>query len=267
LLKVGIVGCGAMGQIIAEKIDEGLKGIKLVALCDKEKKRAEKLASVLTHPPVVVDLPSLISASDVVVEATSFEAAPQIVIESLNKGRDVLVLTVGAIFKRSDIFKLAQDKQVKIYLPSGAIAGLDWLKAASLGKISELTLVTRKPVGGLEETPYLKQAKINIANIENEVVLFEGTVEEAIKNFPANINIAATLALAAGKAARVKVKIVADPKLTKNTHQIKAEGELGKINLSVENLPSQINPRSSKLAAFSALALLEEIASPVKIGT
>ena len=282
MLKIGIVGCGAMGQIIAQKIDEGLEQIKIAAVCDKESERAGKLASILTQSPQVMDLHSLISVCSVVVEATSFEAAPKIIAEALDKGRDVLALTVGALLNKPEIFRRAKEKQAKIYIPSGAIAGLDWLKAASLGKIRGLTLTTRKPIKGLTGAPYLKRSGINLADAQNEVLLFEGTVEEAIEKFPANINVAATLALATSgpeaflsqgalghenRWTQVKVKIVADPKLKRNTHQIKAEGELGKITLMVENLPSELNPRSSRLAAFSAVALLNEIASPVRIGT
>ncbi|VVB68589.1 putative L-aspartate dehydrogenase [uncultured archaeon] len=161
---------------------------------------------------------------------------------------------------------LAEEHGSRIYIPSGAISGLDGLKSASIGTIRKVTLTTTKNPKGLEGAPYIRENKVDLEALKEPAVIFEGSAAEAVKAFPANVNVAATLCLAA-REGKVRVKIIADPNINVNRHEIMAEGDFGQIFTRVENVPSPKNPKTSYLAALSAIATLRSIVEPLKIGT
>lgn len=163
--------------------------------------------------------------------------------------------------------QLAREKNCRIYLPSGALTGLDGVKSAAVGRIDSVTLTTRKPPAGLSGAPYLAREGIDLSSLREEKVIFEGSAEEAVEGFPRNINVAATLSLAGIGVAKTRVRIIADPKISRNIHEIEVEGEFGRLISRTENLPSPSNPKTSLLAIFSAIATLKSLASPVRIGT
>ncbi len=268
-LKIGLVGCGAIGTEIAKAIDSGKIEADLVAVCDHNPETAEALIDGLHKKPVRARLEELVNLSELVVEAASQRAVPAIVRATLSKGRSLMIMSAGALadveFYR-EVKKLAADHGCKVYIPSGAISGLDGLKSASIGTIRSVTLTTTKNPKGLEGAPYIREKKIDLGVLTAPTLIFEGTATEAVKAFPANVNVAATLCLAAREGA-VRVKIIADPEIKVNRHEIVAEGDFGQIFTRVENVPSPKNPRTSYLAALSAIATLRSIVEPLKIGT
>jgi aspartate dehydrogenase len=268
-LKIGLVGCGAIGTEIASAIKRGEVRAELVAVCDHTPGKAEKLIDGLKINPRHTDLDDLVNNSDLVVEAASQRAVPAIARATLEKGRDLMVMSVGALLD-GDLYKMieemAQKNDCKVYIPSGAISGLDGLKSASAGKIDRINLTTTKNPIGFEGAPYILEKKIDLSAIKSATVLFEGSASEAVRAFPANVNVAATLNLS-GRGKEVHVKIIADPAIDVNIHQITAEGDFGRITTKVENVPSPKNPKTSYLAALSAIATLKSIVEPVKIGT
>jgi aspartate dehydrogenase len=268
-LKIGLVGCGAIGSEIAKAIDNGDISADLVAVCDHNPETAAALIDGLRKKPIKAKLEELVSLSDVVVEAASQRAVPAIARATLAKGKKLMIMSVGALMD-GDLFheiqELASKHSSRVFLPSGAIAGLDGLKSASIGTIRKITLTTTKNPKGLEGAPYILQQKIDIGALTQATVIFEGRASDAVKGFPANVNVAATLSLAARDVA-VHVKIVADPNIHVNRHEIVVEGDFGNIFTRVENVPSPSNPKTSYLAALSAIATLRSIVEPVKIGT
>ena len=265
--KIGIVGCGAIGADVAVFIDKSLKkSAQLVGLADSDKKRAKGLQKKLGSKPQIYDLDSLVKRSDLVIEAASVEAAKVILKKALLYKKDVLILSVGAFVSAVDVFKEAQKKNINIYVPSGAICGIDGLGALRLGNIRKISLTTSKPPKGLKGADFLKKKRINLENLIEETVIFKGGVKEAIKYFPKNINVAATLLLASNSK-DVGVCIKTDPKLKRNTHIIEVVADEAKIKISVENVPSKSNPKTSALAILSTKALLERIFSPFKVGS
>ncbi len=268
-MKIGLVGCGAIGAEIAKAIDNGEIAAELVAVCDRNQTRADDLIKSLKHKPVKADLTGLLNLSDLVVEAASQSAVPSIARATLNKGNSIMIMSVGALadadFYRS-IKNLAKEHLAKVYIPSGAISGLDGLKSASIGTIRRVILITTKNPAGLEGAPYIIQNNIDLKALNGPTQIFEGTAAEAVKAFPANVNVAATLCLAA-RDGNVRVKVVADPGIHINRHEITVEGDFGRITTTVENVPFPKNPRTSYLAALSAIATLRSIVEPVKIGT
>jgi aspartate dehydrogenase len=212
----------------------------------------------------------LLHSVDLVIESASLNAVRLLVPRALEAGCDVMILSVGALADeelRKKLFRLAQQNNCKLYFPSGAVVGIDGINSASAAEISSVTLTTRKPPSGLAGAPYVVCKGIELEKIETETLLFEGSASEAVKAFPANVNVAATISLAGIGFERTKVRVIADPALSRNVHEITVEGEFGKFFTRVENLPSPENPKTSYLAALSAISTLKKILNPVKIGT
>ena len=267
MLKIGIVGCGAIGSFITKKVVDGtIKNAKISAIYDRNLDKAEKL-SKMSEAKICSSVDELVKENlDLVVEAASIRAVEEVAEKSLKNKKDVLIMSVGALADKNLFLKLqnlAKSVGRKIYLPSGAIGGLDAVKAMRLGKIEEVILKTTKPVNALEDA--LKNLGYNTEDIKEPVVVFEGDVFKAIKEFPANINVSVTLSIAAEFPA--KVMIVADPKAKLNRHEVIVKSSIGKLKVCVENVPFEENPKTSALAAYSAVRLIRDLAESVKVGT
>ncbi|MCL7411208.1 MAG: aspartate dehydrogenase [Methanosarcinaceae archaeon] len=271
MFKIGVVGCGAIGAEICKAIDEGSMNIELYAIYDRNDEHTASVKIKLKNMnPQILDIAEMAQHVDLIVEAASQMAVPEVALTALNAGCDVMIMSIGAFADeklRDTIFGLAKEKACKVYLPSGAIVGLDGLKSAMSAEVYSITLTTQKPPLGLAGAPYIIQNNIDLDKITSRTVIFEGTANEAVKAFPANVNVAASLSIAGIGFERTKVRIVADPVLTTNVHEISVEGEFGKFNTKVENVPSPTNPKTSYLAALSAIATIKKIANPVQIGT
>jgi aspartate dehydrogenase len=264
-LKVGLLGVGAIGQILATALDAEPNRAVLVAIADQDRLRAEKFAAQLKARPPVVELDELVRRSDLVIEAASQAALPEIVPRALRAQKDLMVMSVGGLLEQEEWFAEAERQGCRIYVPSGAIAGLDGLRAAAMGRLNLVILTSRKPVAALRGAKYVTERRIDLDRLKEERVLFEGPPEEACRAFPATSNVAASVRLAAGKWVEVRVRVIAVPGGTENVHEIQAVGDFGRFRIVLENVPSPSNPRTSRLAALSALATLEEILRTQKV--
>jgi aspartate dehydrogenase len=273
-LKLGIVGCGAIAKGVSSFIEKELNTkIKITAVCDKNDAAAAAFRRNLRSKPLICDLPTLVQKVDLVVEAASVDAAKSVLAKAISLGKDVVVLSVGALVEDSSLLERADKKGVNIYVPSGAICGVDGIGALSLANIKKISLITSKPPVGLAGVEYLKKKRINLRKLRKAKVVFKGRVSEAIKFFPKNINVAATLLLAASYATdsrrsinKVEVCIKADPGLKRNVHRIEIYAKEARVSIEVENVPSEINPKTSTLAILSTQYLLKKIFSSFKIG-
>ena len=267
-LKIGIVGCGAIGSFLAKHIEKDFKNKSdLIGICDIDNKKAKLLSKFLQSKPAVLNLESLIRKSDLVIEAASSRVSYQIAVKSIRAGKNIMIMSVGGLIDKGNLFALAKKKNCAIYLPSGAISGLDALKAASMAKIKKVVLTTKKSPRALKGAPFIERNKIDLDSIKKETVIFNGTAKEAIKGFPQNINVAATLSLAGIGARRTCVRIISSPQFRHNIHEVEVTGDFGRMVSRTENLPSPENPKTSYLAMLSALAMLKQILEPIKIGT
>jgi aspartate dehydrogenase len=267
MLKIGILGAGAIGRTIAAAIDRKEVPVELVALSDEDRKAAEALSSELSNCPPVVSMDALIERSNLVVEAASQAVLLDFVPRALERGRDVLIMSVGGLLGREEWSRRASRNGCRIYVPSGAIAGLDGIKSASIGRIESVSLTSRKPVAALRGSKYVAERNLRLDSLEEHTVIFEGCAEEAARAFPATSNVAASLRLAVDPAVPVRVRIIAVPDGTENVHEIRVEGEFGRLSVKVENVPSMSNPRTSQLAAFSAIATLKNLTRSLRVGT
>lgn len=267
-LKVGIIGCGTIGNEIALSCVGLLKDkVELKALYDIDKKKTEKLSRLVKRDITVDSMDTLFDKADLIVESASACISREVVEKAIEKSKDVMVMSVGGLIESEGLLEEARKKNIRVYFPSGAVCGIDGLKGARLSKIESVTLTTRKPPGGLEGAPYLKEKNIDIHSIKSEKVLFSGNPLEAVKGFPKNINVASVLSLAGIGAEKTKVRIVTSPEYTKNVHEIEITGDFGKLMTRTENVPSRKNPKTSALAILSAIATLKGIVESVKIGT
>ncbi|MDG6243326.1 MAG: aspartate dehydrogenase [Methanolobus sp.] len=271
MFKIGLVGCGTIGTTICKAIDDGTVEAQLFAIYDRNTEDVERLLSTLRkEKPLLMETSEMIQNIDLLIECASQEAVPEVIPLALKAHCDVMIMSVGAFADNglfTDIRELAKDNNCKVYLPSGAIVGLDGLKSASVEDIYSVTLTTKKPPQGLEGAPYITMNDIDLESIEEETLLFEGAAIEAVRAFPANVNVAATISIAGIGFEKTRVRIVADPKLTRNIHEICVEGAFGKFTTRAENLPSPTNPKSSYLASLSAIATLKRITDPFQTGT
>jgi aspartate dehydrogenase len=269
MIKVGIIGCGAIGKELALACQRRFADeVKLEALADVDAARARKLQSRLKPKPGIFPVEDLIRRCDLVIEAASKDAVYDISKRALSLGKDVMAMSVGGLLgKEKEVFELAKSHRCCLYLPSGGVVGIDGLKAARIGKIHRVTLTTRKPPQGFEDAPYVIRRKINLKNLKEEKILFSGNASSAVRGFPKNINVSATLSLAGLGAKRTKVRIIACPHMLVNVHEVYVQGDFGSFYARTENFPSDENPKTSRLAILSAVATLERILKNAKIGT
>ncbi len=239
--KVGIIGCGAIGSLIARAIDEGIvKCDKLVLYDNNPEKTANLQKSLRVESRIVDSIEKMVSeAPDIIVEAASQQAVKEYLPRILKANAEIIIMSVGALMGM-------QLKRGKIHTPSGAIGGIDAIRSTALAGIREIALTTRKNPQALK------------TDRNAETVIYDGDAEMAVRLFPKEMNVAATLALAV-QPAKVKVQVISDPKVTRNVHEVKVVWTNGEMILKFENDPHPDNPGTSSLAAWSAIRLLKDL--------
>ncbi|MBI4430240.1 MAG: DUF108 domain-containing protein [Candidatus Omnitrophica bacterium] len=266
--RIGLLGCGAIGSALAKKINDRFSSRAYVAfLNDLDAGKVLSLAAILTPRPEMVDFKNLIAGSDIIIEAASASVSAKTAQAGLESGKDVLILSVGGLILSGLETFSAMNGPGRLFIPSGAVGGLDVLRAIRGEPIDEVVLKTRKPPKALAGAPYLEEKGIDLNRIRGPQMIFSGSVSNAVKYFPQNINVAAALAFALGSSEKLRVEIHCDPSLSRNVHEITASGAFGRIHFSAENVPSEDNPKTSRLAVLSALATLEQILGPLCVGT
>jgi len=266
-IKAGIIGCGTIGGVIADAIvNRFSESIALLGVCDVDENKAQALLNRFKIKIENLKKDELIKKCGLIIEAASASVSYEIAKDALKAGKDIIVMSTGGLLGKPDIFETAKKSGGKIYLPSGAISGLDGLKSAMMAKVKSATLTTRKPPAGLKGAPYIKEKNIDLDSIKKETVIFEGTAEEAVKGFPQNVNVSATLSMCGLGPKSTKVRIVTSPDYTSNTHEVEIEGDFGKLKTITENVPMPANPKTSYLAALSAIAVLSDMISSSRIG-
>ncbi|RMW38425.1 MAG: aspartate dehydrogenase [Nitrosopumilus sp.] len=270
--RIALLGCGSMGTQIALAIDSESFPATLTHVFDASKDASSALVEKLNNKPEIVENSHLLSSQpiDIVVEAASQDAVKDVALSVLQNKKDLMIMSVGALLDESiyDILSDAcKDFKKTIYLPSGAIAGLDGIKSIK-DELESLSITTTKHPRSLKGAKFFETSDINLDEINSSTVVYEGTAKEAVTLFPANINVAALLSLTGIGSEKTSVKIVADPNTDKNTHHIEATGKFGKMTFTIENIPDANNPKTSRLAILSAIETLKKYCSDdIQIGT
>jgi aspartate dehydrogenase len=257
----------AIGRVVAQRIDSGLEGLALAAVAARDVTRAKAAMVGFVRPVPVVPLARLWEDADVVVECAPAALLRELAEPALGNRRIVMVLSCGALLDNFDLVDLARRNGGRILVPSGALLGLDAVIAAAEGGIASVNMITRKPPQGLLGAPYLMAHDIEVTGLTEARRVFCGTAREAARGFPANVNVAAALALAGIGPDRTMVEIWADPTVTRNMHRIEVEAAAARLSMQIENVPSDDNPRTGRLTALSVIAALKKLVSPLAIGT
>jgi aspartate dehydrogenase len=260
MLKIGIVGCGTIGSGIARAIEAGTIPATLAGLHNRTQPRAEALARSMSPSPPILELSQLIHVSDLVVEAATRESLEGIVPACVREGKDVFVISIGGLLDHPEWFRESERQGCTILMPSGAIAGLDGVRGATVGRIDSVVMTTRKPPRGLAGAPYVLEHKIDLGALTEDTLIFEGTAREACRGFPSNVNVSAALSLAGVGPDKTRVRIIAVPGGTFNQHRIEVKGEFGRLAVEIENVPSATNPRTGLLSIYSSIATLADYA-------
>lgn len=267
-IKLGIIGCGNIGSILAKNVEKEFAGkIEQVVLWDVDKDKMGSLAESVALSRTVLSMEGLFKEADIVVEAVSPSVVPEILECAIASGKDVMIMSIGGFAGREELLDKAGKSGVKVILPSGAIAGLDALKAAKVSGIESVTITTRKPPRSLAGSDYLVRNGIDIETIKEETVIFEGNARSAIKAFPKNINVSALLSIAGIGFDKTMVRITSSPEFDKNSHEVVIISSSGKITARTDNVPSPDNPKTSYLAPLSCIAALKGYLDTVRIGT
>ena len=267
VLRIGIGGLGTVGYAVARRLDQGMRGLRLMAVSARDLERAQKRASDFSAPVRVLPLEKLAESCDVVVECAPAAVFRQLAEPSLRLGRVLVPISVGALLENWDLVELAEANGARIIVPSGALLGLDAVRAAGEGRIESVRMVTRKPPRGLAGAPYLEAHGIDVSNLNAPLKVFSGTAREGAAGFPANVNVAAALGLAGLGPDETQLEIWADPSVSRNTHHITVEADSARFELSIENVPTDENPRTGRLVAHSVVATLRRLTAPLTVGT
>ncbi|MGD2278948.1 MAG: aspartate dehydrogenase [Candidatus Omnitrophota bacterium] len=265
---IGLVGCGVIGTELAVYADRELKDrINKIVLYDTDPQKSATLVKKLSGVVVAGSIEEIVAGSDLVVEAAAPGAVAEILRMAIANKKDAMIMSVGGILGNEGLLYDAEERGVKILVPSGAIAGIDAVKAAKQAGLESVTITTRKPPKSIKGAPFLAENNIDIDKITEETVIFEGNAEDAIKGFPKNVNVSALLSISGLGPERTKVRIVISPEYTRNSHEIEVKGKAGTIRTRTENVPSPDNPKTSYLAALAAIAALRGYFDSVRIGT
>lgn len=238
---VGIIGCGAIGTLIAQAVQDGIVPCDRLILFDIDKPKAERLRGTLGFPTAVAaSFEEMIKLRPtVIVEAASIQAARDYAGKIIGENVDLIVMSVGALLEMN----LKSDR---LHISSGAIGGLDAISSADLAGVEQVVLTSRK------------NPKVLGLDVQGEKLVYEGNAQEAVRLFPREMNVAATLALTV-QPEKVRVKVISDQRVHRNTHEIKVKWKHGEMLLQFFNDPHPMNPKTSALSAWSAIRLLKQV--------
>jgi aspartate dehydrogenase len=265
-LKIGLAGLGAVGLEVAQRIEAGIAGLTLAAVAVRDKDKARRNLPQVGGKINVVAAEALAQSCDVVVECLPPELFRRVASSVIDAAKIFMPLSVGQLLENWDLVVQAKAKGARILVPTGALIGLDAVRAAAEGTIHSVTMITRKPPNGLDGAPYLVERGISLKNLKAPLKVFDGTARDGARGFPANVNVAAALSLAGIGPDRTRLEIWADPTLDRNTHRIEVDADTARFAMSIENVPSD-NPRTGRIVALSTVAALRGLVAELKVGT
>ncbi len=263
---MGLIGLGAVGRQLGAAIAKGeIERCQLVAVLVRQPERhgpetRRQLGCRITNDPAEF----LGADTDLVVECAGHEALKAHGEAVLRGGKDLLAISVGAFADRvfqERIERAAHESGRRLYLATGAIAGLDAIAAASVGGLESVIHSVRKPPRGLLSP----REAAEVERLGQPLELYCGPAREAAIRFPENVNVAAAVSLAGLGLDRTTVRVVADPTVVRNTHEIEARGHFGELRVILQNIPSE-NPKTGRLTAMSMVKALRNLTAPVVVG-
>ncbi len=266
--KVAIAGLGVIGLRVARYLDaDAIDGLTLAAVASRDNDKAHAAVSEFKTPPQVTGLSDLPEKADIVVDCTPAAVFRQVAEPAIDGGRTFMPLSVAALLDNMDLVDRARQSGAQIVVPTGAIVGLDTVRAMAVGQIESVVLQTRKPPRGLAGAPHLVNNNISVEDLTEAKCVFSGNALEAARGFPANVNVAAALALAGIGPERTTVEVWADPAVDRNIQSVTIRSDSGDATMTIRNIPSEENPRTGRIVAQSVIATLTRVTAPMVAGT
>lgn len=266
-LRVGLAGLGAVGLVVARRLEAGIPGLTLTAISVRDAAKAQRFLPRVGSGIALAEPGGLAALCDVVVEALPPALFLAVARPTIDAGRLFMPLSVGQLLVYGDLIDRARATGARILPPTGALLGLDAVRAAAEGEIRSVTMVTRKPPNGLEGAPYLAEHGIALSGLTAPLKVFDGSARDGARGFPANVNVAAALSLAGIGPDRTRLQIWADPGVDRNIHRIEVDTDSARFSMQIENVPSAENPRTGRITALSTIAALRGLVSELRVGT
>jgi aspartate dehydrogenase len=266
-MKVGIAGFGVIGKSVGRALDLGIEGATLEAVTSGSAQKASDAMRDYAQPADVVSPAELAARCDVIIECAPTAAFLDIIEPALAAGRQVVTVSAAALIENMHVVDAARRSGGRIILATGALLGLDAVRAAAEGEIYSVTMVTRKPPMSLIGAPHLERNGIDVTGLTEPLLVFRGSAREGAAGFPANVNVAASLALAGIGPDRTQLEIWADPTKQRNTHTIKVDADSVRFEMTIENVPTPEKPGTGKVTALSVIAALKSLTSTLRVGT
>lgn len=260
-MRITIIGCGSIGSKLAKAADQ-MQEVKRIYLIDIRKEVAEGVAAGMDKAVVIDSVEDELYHCDLVIEAATQDAAKQFLPMVVARGVDMMIMSVGSLVDddfRKMVFDRAKVSGAKIYIPTGALCGTDGLRCASVDEIESVELITTKGPKSLGDVKYLMDKGIDVDKIKDRTVIYTGPAREAVRIFPKNVNVAATVSLLGIGFDDTRVTVVLDPQIKSNSHDLKVKGKFGEMECHTYNVPEPDNPKTSHLASLSAISALKRI--------
>lgn len=266
-LRVGIYGLGTIGRKVATALDGGIEGLQLRGVTTRSEVRAQHFLEDFRKPVPVLSVEELTQCSDVLVDCAPAAAFRSVAEAAIEHGKLLVTVSGAALLESPDLIGRARERGSRIILATGALLGLDAVRAAAEGEIRSVRMVTRKPPRSLADAPQVRASGVDLAKLTAPLRLFNGTAREGARLFPANVNVAAALGLAGIGPDHTQLEIWVDPALERNTHTIYVDADSARFEMTIENVPSDDHPGTGKITALSVIACLRSLVAPLKTGT
>lgn len=266
-LRVAIAGFGSIGQLVGRCLDSGLPGLQLVAISAARLDRARDRLKDFCRTVPAVPLAGIADDADVVVDCTPPEIFLDAMSPAIERRRTIVTVSAAALLEHEEVIARARVAGSRVILVSGSVLGLDALRAASIGTIHSVRMITRKPPLSLARSPWLARQGIDAARITTPTKIFDGSARDAARNFPDKFNLAATVALAGIGPDRTQIEIWLDPGVERNVHRIAVDADSTRFEMEIQNVPNPGHEGTGPLVAYSIIAALKDLTASFRVGT
>ncbi len=268
MLHLTLIGFGAIGRSVFARV-AGLSGLRIVQVVVSPARVAQVQADlgvgVAVGDRLTVPVP-LPGVDTLVLECAGHSALKTHVLQALESGLECGVLSVGALSEPGLpelLADAARRGRTQVHLLAGAIGGIDAIAAARLAGLTDVTYTGRKPPSGWRGTP--AEQVVALESIAQPAIILEASAREAARLYPKNANVAATVSLAGLGLDATRVRLIADPTVSENIHEIHAVGAFGEMRIEMRGKPLADNPKTSALTVLSALRFLHNRINPLTI--
>jgi aspartate dehydrogenase len=260
VVNVTLIGWGAIARSIFERMAT-FPGIRITHIVVRDSKVADTQAQLGNAALAVAAVPT---DAQLVLECAGHSALTQHVLPALQRGVTCGVLSVGALSEvglPESLEAAAKQGGAQVHLLAGAIGGIDAIAAARTAGLTQVTYTGRKPPLGWRGSP--AEDVVNLETLKEPAVILDSSAREAARLYPKNANVAATISLAGLGLDATRVRLIADPSVTENIHEVHVQGGFGEMQLTMRGKPLPDNPKTSALTVLSAVRFLQNQTAPI----